>query len=122
MKSQTTGFGALGVPGRKEGSMHAIIKTGGKQYRVAPGDVIRVEKLPFDVGSSLEFPTVLAVFKDGEMLTESQLGAAKVVATITGADRSKKVIVFKFKRKKQYRRTIGHRQHFTELRVTEIIA
>ena len=102
--------------------MHAIIKTGGKQYRVAPGDVIRVEKLPFDVGSSLEFPTVLAVFKDGEMLTESQLGAAKVVATITGADRSKKVIVFKFKRKKQYRRTIGHRQHFTELRVTEIIA
>ena len=102
--------------------MHAIIQTGGKQYRVAAGDVIRVEKLPFDVGSSLEFPNVLAVFKDGEMLTESQLGAAKVVATITDNDRSKKVIVFKFKRKKQYRRTIGHRQHFTELRVTEIIA
>jgi large subunit ribosomal protein L21 len=102
--------------------MHAIIQTGGKQYRVAPGDTIRVEKLPFDVGSSLEFPNVLAVFKDGELLTESQLGDAKVIATITANDRSKKVIVFKFKRKKQYKRTIGHRQHFTELKVNEIVA
>lgn len=102
--------------------MHAIIQTGGKQYRVAPGDVIRVEKLPFDVGSALEFPHVLAVFKDGEVLTESQLGNAKVVATITASDRAKKVTVFKFKRKKQYKRTIGHRQHFTELRVNEIVA
>ena len=58
--------------------MHAIIQTGGKQYRVAPGDIIRVAKLPFDVGSALEFPHVLAVFKDGEMLTEAQLEAAKV--------------------------------------------
>jgi len=102
--------------------MHAIIQTGGKQYRVAPGDVIRVAKLPFDVGSALEFPHVLAVFKDGAMLTEDQLGAAKVIATITANDRAKKVIVFKFKRKKQYKRTIGHRQHFTELRVNEIVA
>ena len=110
------------VPGGKEGSMHAIIQTGGKQYRVAPGDVIRVEKLPFDPGSTIEFPSVLAVFKDGEVLTESQLASAKVVATVTGADRSKKVVVFKFKRKKQYKRTIGHRQHFTELKVNEIVA
>jgi len=102
--------------------MYAIIQTGGKQYRVAPGDKIRVEKLPFDVGSALEFPHVLAVFKDGELLTEPQLGAAKVVATITANDRSKKVVVFKFKRKKQYKRTIGHRQHFTELKVNEIVA
>jgi large subunit ribosomal protein L21 len=102
--------------------MHAIIQTGGKQYRVAAGDTIRVEKLPFDTGSTLEFPNVLAVFKDGEVLTESQLGSAKVVATVTGNDRSKKVVVFKFKRKKQYRRTIGHRQSFTELKVTEIVA
>ena len=102
--------------------MHAIIQTGGKQYRVAPGDVIRVAKLPFEVGSALEFPNVLAVFKDGEMLTESQLGAAKVIATITANDRAKKITVFKFKRKKQYRRTIGHRQHYTELRVNEIVA
>ncbi len=102
--------------------MHAIIQTGGKQYRVAPGDVIRVAKLPFEVGSALEFPNVLAVFKDGEMLTESQLGAAKGIATITANDRAKKITVFKFKRKKQYKRTIGHRQHFTELRVNEIVA
>src|SRR5262249_18790123 len=101
--------------------MHAIIQTGGKQYRVAPGDVIRVEKLPFDVGSALEFPHVLAVFKDGEVLTESQLSDAKVIATVTTNDRAKKVVVFKFKRKKQYKRTIGHRQHFTELRVTDIV-
>ena len=102
--------------------MHAIIQTGGKQYRVAPGDTIRVEKLPFDVGSSLEFPHVLAVFKDGELLTESQLGGAKVIATITTNDRSKKVIVFKFKRKKQYKRTIGHRQNYTQVTVSEILA
>ena len=102
--------------------MHAIIQTGGKQYRVAAGDVIRVEKLPFDAGSTLEFPNVLAVFKDGEALTESQLTNAKVVATVTANDRAKKIIVFKFKRKKQYKRTIGHRQHFTELRVNEIVA
>ncbi len=101
--------------------MHAIIKTGGKQYRVAPGDTIRVEKLPFEAGSALEFPHVLAIFKDGEFLSEAQLGAAKVVATVTAQDRSKKVLVFKFKRKKQYKRTIGHRQSFTELRVNEIV-
>ena len=100
--------------------MHAIIQTGGKQYRVAPGDVIQVEKLPFETGSTLEFPNVLAVFKDGELLTEAQLSSAKVIATITGADRAKKITVFKFKRKKQYRRTIGHRQSYTELKVTEI--
>src|ERR1700680_428815 len=102
--------------------MHAIIQTGGKQYRVAPGDKIRVEKLPCDVGSALEFPNVLAVFKDGEVLTESQLGNAKGIATITVNDRAKKVIVLKFKRKKQYKRTIGHRQYFTELKVNEIVA
>ena len=103
--------------------MHAIIQTGGKQYRVAAGDVIRIEKLPFAAGSTIEFPHVLAVFKDGgELLTEQQLGDAKVVATITRNDRSKKVVVFKFKRKKQYKKTIGHRQHYTEIRVNEIVA
>jgi large subunit ribosomal protein L21 len=102
--------------------MHAIIQTGGKQYRVAPGDVIRVEKLPFDIGADIEFPHVLAVFKEGEVLTEGQLGGAKVTATVTDNDRAKKVLVFKFKRKKQYKRTIGHRQSFTELRVNDIVA
>jgi len=101
--------------------MHAIIKTGGKQYRVAPGDTIRVEKLPFDAGSALEFPNVLAVFKDGEFLSESQLGDAKVIATVTANDRSKKVLVFKFKRKKQYKRTQGHRQDYTEVGIRDIV-
>jgi large subunit ribosomal protein L21 len=103
--------------------MHAIIQAGGKQYRVAPGDVIRVEKLPFDEGAAIEFPSVLAVFKDdGQVLTASELDNAKVMATVTDQDRAKKVLVFKFKRKKQYKRTIGHRQHYTELKVTDIVA
>ncbi len=102
--------------------MYAIIQTGGKQYRVAPGESIRVEKLPFEKGSTLEFPNVLAVVKDsGEVLTEGQLADAKVIATIQDHDRAKKIIVFKFKRKKQYKKTIGHRQHFTELKVNEIV-
>src|SRR5438874_786003 len=100
--------------------MYAIIQTGGRQYRVAHEDVIRVAKLPFDEGAALEFPNVLAVVKDGDALTESQLAHAKVIATVTANDRVRKVVVFKFKRMKQYKRTIGHRQHFTELRVSEI--
>jgi large subunit ribosomal protein L21 len=96
--------------------MHAIIETGGKQYRVAPGDVIRVEKLAGEVGSEIELP-VKAAFKDsGELATS---GTAK--ATILGADRSSKVLVFKFKRKKQYKKTIGHRQAFTEVKVGDIL-
>ena len=78
--------------------MHAIISTGEKKYRVAPGDVIRVETLDGDVGTELDF-TPVAVFKgEGELLAGSGLGDAKVKATITGNGRSKKVLVFKFKR------------------------
>jgi large subunit ribosomal protein L21 len=96
--------------------MHAIIETGGKQYRVAPGDVIRVEKLAGDVGSEVDLP-VKAVFGDaGELLP-----ASVVKATITGEGRGDKIIVFKFKRKKQYKKTIGHRQSFTSVKVGEIV-
>ncbi len=102
--------------------MHAIIETGGKQYRVAPGDVIRVEKLGAETGAAVDLPKVLAVFRDnGDVLTTTELEGAKVVATVTGQDRSKKILVFKFKRKKQYKKTIGHRQPYTELRVNEIV-
>jgi large subunit ribosomal protein L21 len=97
--------------------MHAIIETGGKQYRVAPGDVIRVEKLAGDVGSEIELP-VKAAFEDSGELVPG--GALK--ATIVGNGRGDKVLVFKFKRKKQYKRTIGHRQSFTEVKVGEIVA
>jgi large subunit ribosomal protein L21 len=96
--------------------MHAIIETGGKQYRVAPGDVIRVEKLPGDVGSEIELDAKAAFNDDGELVT-----SALVKGTIIGNGRGDKVIVFKFKRKKQYKKTIGHRQSYTELKVNEFL-
>ena len=97
--------------------MHAIIETGGKQYRVAPGDVIRVEKLAGDVGSEIELPVKLAFEDSGEPVS----GAA-LKATIVGNGRGDKVLVFKFKRKKQYKKTIGHRQSFTEVKVGDVVA
>ena len=103
--------------------MYAVIETGGKQYRVAPGDVIEVETLTGEVGAEIEFGRVLAVMNDSnELTTGAKLGEAKVKGTITSHGRGDKVIVFKFKRKKQYKRTIGHRQNFTKVTVGEILA
>ena len=99
--------------------MHAIIETGGKQYRVTPGDVIRVEKLAGDVGSEVEFASKATFNEGGDIMHGSK---ATVKATIVGTDRAAKIIVFKFKRKKQYKKTIGHRQSYTELKVGEILA
>jgi len=96
--------------------MHAILETGGKQYRVASGDVIRVEKLTGDVGSEIEFPLKAAFKEGGEMVA-----GGTVKATIVGAGRGDKILVFKFKRKKQYKKTIGHRQSFTEVKVGDIL-
>ena len=96
--------------------MQAIITTGGKQYVVSPGETIRVEKLSGDVGSEVEFPATVAFPDGGEMVK-----GGTVKATITGNGRDAKVVVFKFKRKKQYKKTIGHRQSFTELKVGEIV-
>jgi len=95
--------------------MHAIIETGGKQYRVAPGDVIRVEKLAGDIGSEVEL-SVKAAFKEG-----GDLVSGKVTGTIVGADRAAKILVFKFKRKKQYKKTIGHRQSYTDVKIGEVL-
>jgi large subunit ribosomal protein L21 len=95
--------------------MHAIIETGGRQYRVASGDVIRVEKLAGDVGSEIELP-VKAAFKEGGEL----VSGATVKGTILGEGRGDKIIVFKFKRKKQYKKTIGHRQSYTQVKVGDI--
>ena len=101
--------------------MQAIIETGGKQYRVAPGDVVRVEKLEGEVGAEIELP-LRAVFKDeGQLVAGADLGSATVKGTIVANGRGKKVLVFKFKRKKQYKRTIGHRQEFTEVKVGDIL-
>jgi large subunit ribosomal protein L21 len=99
--------------------MYAIVETGGKQYRVTPGEVLRVEKLAGDVGSEVELPA-LAVFQDGGDVLAGP-AAGKVKATILGNGRGKKVLVFKFKKKKQYKRTRGHRQDFTEVKVGEIL-
>jgi large subunit ribosomal protein L21 len=99
--------------------MYAIVETGGKQYRVAPGDVVRVGKLNGDAGSEVELPA-LAVFQDGgELMAGADAG--KVKGTILSSGRGKKVLVFKFKRKKQYKRTQGHRQDFTDVKVGEIL-
>jgi large subunit ribosomal protein L21 len=95
--------------------MHAIIDLGGKQYRVATGDVIRVEKLAGDVGSEVELP-VKTVFQDG-----GEMVSGTVKGTIVGEGRGAKILVFKFKRKKQYKKTIGHRQSFTEVKVGDIL-
>jgi len=96
--------------------MHAIVETGGKQYRVAAGDVIRVEKLVGEIGSEVELPVKVAFGDGGELIS-----GASVKATVVGADRADKILVFKFKRKKQYKKTIGHRQSFTALKVSEIL-
>jgi large subunit ribosomal protein L21 len=103
--------------------MYAVIETGGKQYRVAPGDTLQVEKLAGEAGAALEFGTVLAVgTESGELLTGAAAAAAKVTASIAKQGRGDKELVFKFKRKKQYKKTIGHRQSFTALKVSEILA
>ena len=103
--------------------MYAVIQTGGKQYRVAPGETIQIERLPWDVGAELELNSILAVFQDSDqVITGEQLANAKVRATIVEHGRGEKIRVFKFKRKKQYKRTIGHRQNYTAVKVTEIVA
>jgi large subunit ribosomal protein L21 len=103
--------------------MYAVIETGGKQYRVAPGDLIQVETVEGEVGAEVEFNRVLAVVRDGsEVISGDTLAQAKVKGTIASHGRGDKVVVFKFKRKKQYKRTIGHRQNYTEVRVSEILA
>jgi len=100
--------------------MYAVIRTGGKQYRVAPGDVLKVEKLSNDSGNgSVEFSDVLAISGEAGSF-ESALEGAKVTGTIIGAGRGDKILVFKFKRKKQYKRMQGHRQAFTEIKIGEI--
>lgn len=101
--------------------MYAIIHTGGKQYKVSPGDVIRVEKLAGEAGADVEFNHVFAVRKEGLTLGTPLVENAKVLATIVRNDKAPRIRVLKYKRKKQYRRTIGHRQEFSEVRIKEIV-
>ncbi len=98
--------------------MYAVIETGGKQYKVAPGEVIRVEKLAGDKGSQVEF-RALAV-ANGDQPFRAAADVARVSGTIVEHGRGRKTIVFKFKRKKQYKRTIGHRQAYTAVKIEKI--
>lgn len=100
--------------------MYAIIKTGGKQYKVSPGDVIQVERLGGEQGQAVEFPA-LAVAADNEPVRAGKDATARVTGVILGATRGEKVIVFKFKRKKQYKRLTGHRQELTRVQINEIV-
>ena len=97
--------------------MYAVIKTGGKQYKVASGDVIKVEKLPGDEGSEIVFNEVLAL---GDNVGKPFVAGASVKATILKQAKADKVIVFKKKRRQNYRRKNGHRQQITLVKITDI--
>ena len=102
--------------------MYAVIRSGGKQYRVAPGQTIRLEKVAGEVGAKVELGNVLLVENDGNVQVGNPLVAnAKIEATVVEHDRAKKILVFKKKRKKQYRRTHGHRQDYTSVRIDNIL-
>jgi len=103
--------------------MYAVIETGGKQYRVRPGQTVEVELLPAEPGASVTLERVLLVSNGGNTLVGQPIVAgAAVVGTITREGRGKKIIVFKYKSKKRYRRTQGHRQDYTYLTITDIQA
>ena len=101
--------------------MHAVIKTGGKQYRVAPGDTVKVETLTAEVGQQVTLSEVLALSNGDDVKVGSPFVAgAAVVATVVGHGRHDKVTIFKMKRRKHYQKHQGHRQNFTELRIDSI--
>ena len=99
--------------------MYAVIRTGGKQYRVAPGDVVKIERPAGESASEVEFDDVLA-FSDGVSPLVKPTGA-KVLGTVVSEGRGDKILVFHFKRKKQYKKLQGHRQSFVEVKINEIL-
>ncbi len=103
--------------------MYAVVHTGGKQYKVEKGETLRIEKIAGEVGSAVTFDKVLMV-ADGEDIKVGQpvLENARVSASIIEQDKAKKVLVFKYKRRKRYRRTQGHRQPYTAIRIDGIDA
>ena len=103
--------------------MYAVVNTGGKQYKVQKGETLRIEKIPGEVGTQVTFDKVLMV-ADGENVRVGQplLEKATVQASIIEQDRAKKIIIFKYKRRKRYRRKQGHRQPYTAIRIDGIEA
>jgi large subunit ribosomal protein L21 len=103
--------------------MYAVIKTGGKQYRVASGDKLKVELLTSEVGSSIAFDQVLAVGQgDGVKFGTPFVAGASVKATVISHGKGDKVKIFKMRRRKHYKKSQGHRQQFTELQISDIVA
>tara|TARA_R110000868_G_scaffold14669_1_gene67891 strand:- start:11095 stop:11679 length:585 start_codon:yes stop_codon:yes gene_type:complete len=114
--------GPAGEP-KTDTTMYAVVKTGGKQYRVAKDDVLTVEKLDGDAGAVVELENVLAM-DDGKGLTigTPMIDGARVAATVLEQKKGEKVLIFKKKRRKNYRRTKGHRQQLTVIRISDILA
>ncbi len=104
--------------------MFAVIRTGGKQYRVVPNDILKVEKLEAEAGSTVTFDEVLAVGEEGGSLSVGAplVAGATVTATVVAQDRLDKIIIFKKRRRQNSRRKNGHRQHVTVLRIADIVA
>lgn len=103
--------------------MYAVLVTGGKQYRVQEGDVLFVEKLNAEVETTVELNEILAVGKeDGLVIGKPLVAGAKVVAKVLAQGKAKKIIVFKFKRKLDYRKKQGHRQSYTKIQIEKIEA
>jgi large subunit ribosomal protein L21 len=101
--------------------MYAVIKTGGKQYRVAPGEKIKIEQIPADVGAQIVLDQVLMVGDgDAVKLGNPLVAGASVQATVIAHGRGEKVKIFKMRRRKHYQKTQGHRQNYTEIRVDAI--
>jgi len=106
-----------------ESDMYAVIKTGGKQYRVSEGQTLKVEKLAAEVGASVDFDKVLMV-SDGDDVKVGvpYVEGGKVTATVKAHGRAPKINIVKFRRRKHHRKQMGHRQHYTELEITGISA
>ena len=102
--------------------MYAVIRTGGKQYRVSEGQTLRVEKLTGKLGDKVTFSEVLFVGGDSPKIGQPLVSGASVAAEITGAGRGEKIVIFKFRRRKNYRRKQGHRQHYTRVKIESIEA
>jgi large subunit ribosomal protein L21 len=102
-------------------NMYAVVATGGKQYKVEEGDVLRIEKLAGDIGSPIAFDNIL-IFSDGEnvKIGQPEVDGVTVHGQIVAQGKSKKILVFKYKRRKRYRRKQGHRQPFTAVRIDRI--
>ena len=101
--------------------MYAVIETGGKQYRVAPGDTLEIERLDTEPGKSLVLDKVLFVAKDGQFsVGNPTVAKASIVADVVGHLRGEKKTTFKMKRRKGYHKTIGHRQELTRIKINEI--